>query len=340
MAMPREIFGAEPFLSSSDFEWSIICRMEVTRFQNYNPWNSNRVDRQGGGRMFAITGITGKVGGEVARNLLSAKQRVRAVIRDVRKGEAWAERGCAIALAEMDDAAALTAAFDGAEGVFVLLPPIFDPAPGFPEARATIAAVRGAIEAAQPDKVVCLSTIGAQATQSNLLTQLGIMEQALGGLPMPVTFLRPAWFMENCSWDVAPARNQGVIASFLQPLDKAVPMVATADIGRVAAGLLQEKWIGRRVVELEGPRRVTPNAVGATFAEILGRAIQVESVRRETWEGLFRSQGMKHPGPRIQMLDGFNQGWIEFERGEAGSQKGEVTLETVLKGLIEQELSS
>jgi NAD(P)H dehydrogenase (quinone) len=36
--------------------------------------------------MFAITGITGKVGGEVARNLLAAGQSVRAVVRDLTKG--------------------------------------------------------------------------------------------------------------------------------------------------------------------------------------------------------------------------------------------------------------
>ena len=34
--------------------------------------------------MFAITGITGKVGGEVARNLLAGNQPVRAVVRDLR----------------------------------------------------------------------------------------------------------------------------------------------------------------------------------------------------------------------------------------------------------------
>jgi uncharacterized protein YbjT (DUF2867 family) len=56
--------------------------------------------------------------------------------------------------------------------------------------------------------------------------------------------------------------------SFLQPLDKAVPMVATADIGREAAKLLQESWTGRRVVELEGLRRVTPDEVAHTFAEL------------------------------------------------------------------------
>jgi len=47
--------------------------------------------------------------------------------------------------------------------------------------------------------------------------------------------------MENCRWDVVPAREQGVIPSFLQPLDKPVPMVATADIGKLAAALLQER---------------------------------------------------------------------------------------------------
>ena len=94
--------------------------------------------------------------------------------------------------------------------------------------------------AARPARVVYLSTIGAQASQSNLLTQHTIIEPTLSELPMPITFLRPAWFMENSSWDVAPAREQGVIPSFLQPLDKPVPMVATADIGKVAAALLQE----------------------------------------------------------------------------------------------------
>ena len=56
----------------------------------------------------------------------------------------------------------------------------------------------------------------------NLLTQHSIIEKAIGELPMPVTFLRPAWFMENCGWDVAPARETGVVPSFLQPLDKPV----------------------------------------------------------------------------------------------------------------------
>jgi NAD(P)H dehydrogenase (quinone) len=284
--------------------------------------------------MYVITGITGQVGGVVGRTLLEAGKPVRAVVRSAGKGREWSERGCEVALATIEDAASLAAAFKGAEAVFVLVPPIFDPLPEFPEARAIGVALRSALEVARPGRVVYLSTIGAQASQSNLLSQHGIIEKAISNLPMPLTVLRPGWFMENCSWDVAPARERGVIPSFLQPLDKPVPMVATADIGKVAAEILQEPWSSHHLVELEGPKRVTPNEAGATFARLLRKPVRMEVVPRESWEALFRSQGMKNPLPRIRMLDGFNEGWITFEQGEAGTRKGSTTLESVLKELM------
>jgi hypothetical protein len=37
------------------------------------------------------------------------------------------------------------------------------------------------------------------------------------------------------------------------------------------------------------------------------------------------------------MLDGFNEGWIEFESGQAGSRKGKVALKTVLRSLVERQ---
>ena len=57
----------------------------------------------------------------------------------------------------------------------------------------------------------------------------------------------------------------------------------------------------------------------------------------ETWDSLFRSQGMKNPEPRIGMLDGFNEGWIDFEGGEAGTRKGSVALKAVLKTFIDRQ---
>ncbi len=282
----------------------------------------------------AITGITGKVGGAAARTLLSADHRVRAVLRDPNKGRSWSDLGCEVAIAGMEDAEALTRAFRDVTGVFVLPPSNFDPEPGFPEAKAVISAVRQALLATRPAKVVFLSTIGAQATQSNLLTQRTLMEEALSTLPLPVTFLRPAWFMENLSWDIAQAREQGVISSFLQPLDKAMPMVATADVGRVAAELLLQDWTGKRVVELEGPESVSQHGIAAELSKALHRPVRAEAVPRENWGAIFRAQGMRDPVPRIQMIDGFNEGWIKFEGGSATLLKGKVSLAEVIQKLV------
>jgi NAD(P)H dehydrogenase (quinone) len=45
---------------------------------------------------------------------------------------------------------------------------------------------------------------------------------------------------------------------------------------------------------------------------------------------------MKDPMPRIQMLDGFNEGWIDFEGEKASVLKGQVDLETVLLALVSE----
>jgi NAD(P)H dehydrogenase (quinone) len=285
--------------------------------------------------MYAITGITGKVGGTLARTLLANGQPVRAVVRDARKGEEWAALGCEIAIAAMEDASALSAAFCRTKAVFILPPSDFDPQPGYPEAKKVINAVVEALTTAKPGKVLCLSTVGADAARDNLLSQRTMMEAALSTLPLPVTFLRPAWFLENASWDVATARETGVIHSFLMPLDKHFPMVATQDVGRVAAKLIQEDWTGTRVVELEGPHRVSPNDLAAAFAKILGTPVRAETVPRETWEDLFRSQGTKYPGPRMRMLDGFNEGWIDFSGGGANAIKGTISVEEVVASLVQ-----
>jgi NAD(P)H dehydrogenase (quinone) len=283
--------------------------------------------------MFTITGITGKVGGALADALLASGQRVRAVVRDAHKGQMWAKRGCEVALATMQDATSLAAAFEGADGVFILPPSEFDPSPGFPEARAVIDAVKGALETALPPKVVCLSTVGAQANQLNLLTQRTLMEKALGTLPMPITFLRPAWFLDNVAWDVAPARDSGLIHSFLQPLDRSIPMVATADVGRIACELIVDRGAGRRIVELEGPSRVSPRDIAKSLSRALGRPVEAIAVPREQWQGFFLSQGTKDPTPRIQMLDGFNQGWLDFEGPAKTIVQGYVTLDDVVRAL-------
>jgi NAD(P)H dehydrogenase (quinone) len=283
--------------------------------------------------MFVITGITGKVGGDVARSLLSKGHKVGAVVRDLAKGDKWAALGCEVSLASIDDAAALTGAFREADGVFLMTPPNYDPEPGFPDTKLTAAAIKAAIEEARPAKVVFLSTVGAQVTEPNLLNNSGITEAMLRTVSVPVVVLRAAWFMENAAWDVESAR-QGTVRSFLQPLTHKIPMVSTKDIAKTVAEILEESWQGVRVLELEGPARYSADDVAAALAGALGIQVRNESVPRDSWENLFRSQGMRNPLPRIRMLDGFNEGWIDFEAGEGSRRRGTITLDSAIRSMI------
>ena len=217
-----------------------------------------------------------------------------------------------------------------------MAPPVIDRKPGFPEAKSRPpAALRAALVTVRPGRVVYLSTIGAQATRENLLTQHTIIEKELKRSGRADYFSAARLVHGELFVDVPRAREKGVIPSFLYPLDKVFPMVATEDIGRVAAELLDDKRTGVRVVELEGPRRVSPNEVAATFSKFLGKPVGWNRRHARKWEESFRAQGMTNPLPRVQMLDGFNEGWIDYEGGAAGTRKGKVELETVLKKLIE-----
>jgi NAD(P)H dehydrogenase (quinone) len=288
--------------------------------------------------MVAVTGITGKVGSRVARGLLAQGQAVRAVVRSRAKGDEWAALGCEISVASVDDATAMTEAFRGVDGVFLMTPPNYDPEPGFPDTQHNSVAIRTAIEESRPGKVIFLSTVGAQVTEPNLLNNSGITEAMLRTVPVPVAFLRAAWFMENVAWDIESAKK-GVVHSFLQPLDHRIPMVATEDIAQTAVELLGQSWNGVRIVELEGPERYSSNDVAAALASVLRTPVRNEIVPRSTWEELFRSQGTKNPLPRIRMVDGFNEGWIDFESGQHGSRKAGTTLQAALQALVSEKQS-
>jgi NAD(P)H dehydrogenase (quinone) len=288
--------------------------------------------------MVAVTGITGKVGSRVARGLLAQGQTVRAIVRSQPKGDEWAALGCEVFVASVDDAAAMTEAFRGVDGVFLMTPPNYDPEPGFPDTQKNSVAIRTAIEESRPGKVVFLSTVGAQVTELNLLNNSGMTEAMLRTVPVPVAFLRAAWFMENAAWDIESAKN-GVVHSFLHPLDHRIPMVATEDIAQTAVELLGQSWNGVRLVELEGPERYSADDVAAALAGALKTPVRNEIVPRATWEDLFRSQGMKNPLPRIRMVDGFNEGWIDFESGQQGSRKAGTTLRAALQALVSEKQS-
>ena len=43
---------------------------------------------------------------------------------------------------------------------------------------------------------------------------------------------------------------------------------------------------------------------------------------------------MRDPVPRIQLLEGFNEGWIRFEGDDASVRKGRVSVAEVIRSLV------
>ena len=140
--------------------------------------------------MYAVMGITGNVGGAVARTLLAKGEKVRGIVRNPEKAAEWQKQGAELFKADYDDVDALTAAFTGVAGVFVMVPPNFAPAPGFPETKATLKVLHEALSRALPSKAVYLSSIGAeQASGLGLITCSHLLEETLGDLPFSHAFL-------------------------------------------------------------------------------------------------------------------------------------------------------
>lgn len=69
---------------------------------------------------------------------------MRVIVRDASKATEWAKCGCEVSVTDNRDIEAMTHALTGVDGAFILMPPNYDPEPGFPD---TVAANRAAREA-------------------------------------------------------------------------------------------------------------------------------------------------------------------------------------------------
>ncbi len=286
--------------------------------------------------MIAVTGSTGNVGGAVVRALLAKGRQVRALVRDEAKGKALAEMGAELFVASVEDGSQMEAAFDGTEGVFVMTPPLLQSVNPREEHRLALAAIAHALQASHTPKVVFLSSVGSQhAEGTGAILKTHDMEETLFGLSIDAASVRAAYFMENLLPLAAHVKESGQLPVVLEPMDKTFPMVATPDIGQVAADLLAERWSGRRIVELEGPRRYSMADAAKAYSEVLGRSVEAMLVPAAGRQAMFEQFGMT-PGASatmVEMANGFNSGLVDFEGGDRTEhRRGTTALENVLRG--------
>ena len=240
--------------------------------------------------MFVIAGVTGHTGSVVANTLLAQKLPVRVIVRDAKMGEAWKAKGAEVAVADLTDAAALTTAFKGASGVYLLIPPNMGATDLVANAQKHITAYKAALTANDVPHVVFLSSIAAHLNKgTGPIISVHTVEQQLSAPKTHFTWLRPGYFMENLLGSLAPMKSDGVLPSFFG-VATPVNMVATPDIGAEAAALLRQGKTAPKVVELGSPYSL--NDVAAAFGTALSKTIKTAPIPPEVQVATLKSFGL------------------------------------------------
>ena len=285
--------------------------------------------------MFVVIGATGNTGSAVAETLLSRKQPVRIVVRSADKGAAWKAKGAEIAVASLDDVSALTKAFEGANGLYLLVPPNYGASLWLADQRARMDRAAEAVKSSGIGHVVFLSSVGghiAEGTGPIRAARSG--EQKLGEVAKNLTILRPCYFMENWAPGIGMAKSQGILPTFIAPRVK-VPMIATRDIGRVGAEQLMAGGKGKQVIELAGPEEYSPNDVATALGQILGKPVSAQHAPLSAVVPTFKSFGFSDEAAKLfeEMYTSFSTGAIGYEH-PASLVRGKVTLAEALQGIV------
>ena len=220
--------------------------------------------------MYVVAGVSGHVGSVIANELLAHGQKVKVLVRDAKKGVDWSKKGAEVGVASLDDAKALATALKGAKGFFTLLPPNYDVKNGFYATQfKTADAIAAAVKEAGVPHVVMLSSIGADLADGNgPIKGLHRLENALRATGTQLTAIRAGYFQENVGNALEAAKKAGIFPNMTPDANYAMPMIATKDIGTVAAYELMFPSAKSEIVDLQGPSYSTRQG-----AELLGAAL-------------------------------------------------------------------
>ena len=209
--------------------------------------------------MIVITGATGHTGKPAAEALLAKGEKVRVIGRDAKKLEPLVQKGAEAFVGNVEDAASMTKAFEGADAVYLVLPKtsrngfsrLSGTRDGFLRRRSRECAT---CHMSSPSAASARNTRKRPAPSSVCTT----MEQKLNRIAgLNVLHLRPAYFMENLLMSIPPMRTMGFFPAALAG-DMPMPWIATKDIGEYAAKRLAARdFSGSSTQELHGQRDIS-----------------------------------------------------------------------------------
>ena len=274
--------------------------------------------------MYVVLGASGNTGSVVARRLLERGEKVRAIGRDASKLSALARLGADVDPVNLNDTVALTTAFTGAKGAYVLIPPQIHAEDFVSAADVISTSIADAVKDSGVSHVVALSSIGAQHPErTGPIVTLHCLEEKLKQVPqLSALFLRPAYFMENFMMMIPLVQAMGFFAGGIRG-DLKMPMIATRDIAEYAADRLAAlDFTGFSTQEMLGQRDVSHDEAAAA----IGAAIGKPKLSYQKFPAFLVEQGIKQLGvPKktaslmTEMHEAGNEGLLNPQ--EARSEK-------------------
>jgi uncharacterized protein YbjT (DUF2867 family) len=201
-------------------------------------------------RTILVTGATGRQGGAVARHLLDAGFRVRALARTPTKPAAVAleQAGAEIVRGDMEDAASLRAAVAGAWGVFSVQN-FWEKGVGHDGEIRQARLLADAARQAGVGHFVQASVADAdRAPGVRHFECKAVIERYIDEIGLPRTFLGAVFYTDNFADPKAGGMMLPVLGSILRP-ETRLHLIAVDDIGAIAAVVFQNpgEYIGRKI---------------------------------------------------------------------------------------------
>lgn len=218
--------------------------------------------------LFLVLGGTGKTGRRLAHALVADGHVARTAARSPGPSSAAME---AVRF-DWDDPSTHDAALVGAEAVYIVPPAMREDHPPL------IAALAGRAAGAGARRLVLLSARGVDHGPDNPLRQA---EAAASSAGLPLTVVRPTWFMQNFTESFfadGVARGQVVAPTG----DGAEPFIDAADIAAVAAAALTGR-AAAGAYDLSGPQALTFSEAAAILSGRTGRPVVHVDLPVDQW---------------------------------------------------------
>jgi len=255
-------------------------------------------------KTIAVAGATGAQGGGLVRAILadpSGEFAARALTRDVNseKAKALAKLGAEVVAANLDDAASVRSAFEGAYGAFCVTAfwEHFSPEKEQAQARvmaqaAKDAGVKHVVWSTLEDtrKWVPLADTRMPTLQGQYkvphFDAKGEANAIFSGLGVPTTFLNTSFYWDNLiHFGMGPKKGPDGKLAFVLPMgDKKLPGIAAEDIGRCAYGVFKRSDLIGKTVGIAG-EHLTGAQMAAALTKALGQEVVHGAVTPEVYRG-------------------------------------------------------